>query len=40
VFAYAGRGMAHQMLGERAKALVAIEEAMSESELSSGVSQG
>jgi len=40
VFAFIVQGVAHQVLGDREKALATIEEAMSESELSSGISQG
>ena len=40
VFAYINRAGAHQMLGERAKALATIEEAMSDSDLRKGISQG
>ena len=40
VFAYINRAGAHQMLGERAKALATIEEAMRDPDLGGGISQG
>ena len=40
MFAFIIQGVVHQMLGDREKALATIEEAMSESDLRKGISQG